>query len=354
MWRFSPHDSMRHYHVFRHLVPKPFYRLRGADILRNPNDPEVAAWIADRLSAREPFFLARIGGCDFEAAAALLHNRRAFAEESTFLAQLDYISQLVGYFDFDHDYYNFIDFLDNQTSYYHRADALFYAGLNLLTKFRHNVFAPRDMPLIKYVCVGKRLINYTFVEEVMPFLDAFRLWGQDKRVLIISPLSESLHYQNARRNELIVGYEYPDFELLTYTSPLTWATMQDTRDSLGVSKNNWHEECRRMVEEIGRIDFDVALLSCGAYAMRLGDFIRHDMGRKAVYVGGMLNVFFNIYGERYDTAFYSGFMRSDTMIEALENSRVDSLQGGKLFPSEAARAYFGRIGGLDETARLQD
>lgn len=354
MWRFSPQYNIAHYDIYRRFVPKPFGRLKEVDILKNPYDPQLAAWVADRLSGREPFFLARIGGTEFEAATALFHNRRAFVKESTFLAQLDYVSQLVGYFDFDHDYDNFIEFLDNQASYYRRADALCYAGLPLLTRFMYNVFTPREMPLLRYACAGKRLVNYHFIELVVPFLDSFRLWGQDKRILIVSPFSESLQYQNARKNELIVGYQYPDFELLTYTSPLTWATLQDTRDSLGVDTNNWHEESRRIIEEISRIDFDVALLSCGSYAMRIGDFIRHDMGRKAVYVGGILNVFFNIYGERYDTSFYRRFMRTDTMIEAFENSSVDSLQGGKLFPSEAARAYFGRIDRLDEPPLLQD
>jgi hypothetical protein len=32
--------------------------------------------------------------------------------------------------------------------------------------------------------------------------------------------------------------------------------------------------------------------------MPLGDFIK-NIGKKSIYVGGILNMFFNIYGERY-------------------------------------------------------
>jgi hypothetical protein len=256
---------------------------------------------------------------------------------------MERIQELAGYFDFEHDYENFIRFLDNQATYYRDADCLFYAGLVLLTRFRHNIFTYGDMRLLNHVCGGKRLIDYTFVEAVMPFLNSFKTWGDGRRILIISPFSRSLQSQYERLDELIVDFQYPSFDLVTYTSPLTWSTMQDTRLTLGVTTDNWHQECQRMTAEIAELAFDIALLSCGSYTMHLGNFIRHTMEKKAVYVGGMLNVFFNIYGERYNTPFYNRFMRADTQIEAIENDMAESLSGGKKLASEAARAYFGRI-----------
>jgi len=89
-------------------------------------------------------------------------------------------------------------------------------------------------------------------------------------------------------------------------------------------------------------EFDVALLSCGSYATALGDFVRHELGKKAVYLGGMLNVMFNIYGERYDTPFFDSLVNLDTRIDALENDELASVRGGRGLRNEAMRAYFGR------------
>ena len=128
---------------------------------------------------------------------------------------------------------------------------------------------------------------------------------------------------------------------MTYNSPITYCTKDDTKDSLKVSTNNWPEECGRMAAEISALDYDIALLSCGSYSMYLGNFIRHEMERTAIYTGGILNLLFNIYGRRYDTAFFNSLTRSDTQIEAFENDEVASLRGGRAWATEGLAAYFG-------------
>ena len=70
--------------------------------------------------------------------------------------------------------------------------------------------------------------------------------------------------------------------------------------------------------------------------------MRHELGKKAVYLGGMLNVMFNIYGERYDTPFFDSLVNLDTRIDALENDELVSVRGGRGVQNEAMRAYFGR------------
>uniref|UniRef100_A0A6C0IJN5 Uncharacterized protein n=1 Tax=viral metagenome TaxID=1070528 RepID=A0A6C0IJN5_9ZZZZ len=50
-----------------------------------------------------------------------------------------------------------------------------------------------------------------------------------------------------------------------------------------------------MCEEINKLEFDIALLSCSSYAMYLGDFISNKMKKNSIYIGGVLNVLFNIW-----------------------------------------------------------
>ena len=49
---------------------------------------------------------------------------------------MERIQELNGYFDFDREYSNFVEFLDDTLSYYKRADCLLYGGEGLITKFR--------------------------------------------------------------------------------------------------------------------------------------------------------------------------------------------------------------------------
>ena len=48
-----------------------------------------------------------------------------------------------------------------------------------------------------------------------------------------------------------------------------------------------------MYDDISKIDFDIAFLSCGMYSIILGDLIKNKLKKKAIYIGGMLNVIFN-------------------------------------------------------------
>ena len=75
--------------------------------------------------------------------------------------------------------------------------------------------------------------------------------------------------------------------------------------------------------------------------MYLGDFIRNSLGKKALYLGGMLKPMFNIYGQRYDYAYLNDLMNLECQIDALENQDYEHLQGGRSRQSEALQAYFG-------------
>ena len=46
-------------------------------------------------------------------------------------------------------------------------------------------------------------------------------------------------------------------------------------------------------------EFDVALLSCGGYGNPAINRI-HDMGKSAIYVVGVLQMYFGVYGSRWE------------------------------------------------------
>ena len=56
-----------------------------------------------------------------------------------------------------------------------------------------------------------------------------------------------------------------------------------------------------MQNDIDKIDFDIALLGCGAYGMPLGSFIKTKKKKTAIYIGGGLQILFGIKGTRWDS-----------------------------------------------------
>lgn len=334
----TPRDLLRpvyHWAIRQH-------RLRQVEIYRDPRSPELVELFSTLLCVPEPVFVGRIGGSDYELARDRYVDRHAFEAPERFSWALERARSLPGYFDFDSRYETFDRYLAWLTDCYRRADCLTYGGEYLIGRFRENGFERRDLKMLNHVCRGKKLIDYTFIEALSPFLRSFSTWGEGRRILVVSPLSRSVEHQSRRLDDLICGYRFPSFELLTFTSPVTYSTASDSALTLNVATRNWHEECERMANEIAGLEFDVALLSCGSYATALGDFVRHELGKKAVYLGGMLNVMFNIYGERYDTPFFDSLVNLDTRIDALENDELASVRGGRGLQNEAMRAYFGR------------
>lgn len=154
----------------------------------------------------------------------------------------------------------------------------------------------------------------------MPWSSALK----GKRVLVISPFSQTIRYQYKRKNELWENKEVlPDFELLNYTS---------VQSIGGVGPHeSWLESLSIMKKEISEIDFDVALLGCGPYGLPLLSHIKENIGKSAIYIGGGLQILFGIKGKRWDgipdvSRFYNENWRRPFDIEIPE--RHNLVEGG--------------------------
>ncbi len=117
-----------------------------------------------------------------------------------------------------------------------------------------------------------------------------------RRVLLVHPFDETIRCQYARRGNLFPDSQMlPDFSLLTY---------RPVQSFLGLKTpyRDWFEAIEKMRNDISQIDFDIAILGCGAYGMSLGAFIKRDLHRKAIHLGGVTQVLFGIKGGRYDAS----------------------------------------------------
>ena len=136
-----------------------------------------------------------------------------------------------------------------------------------------------------------------------------------KRVLVVHPFDETIRKQYARRERLFNDSRIlPAFELITY---------RPVQSFLGLKTpyHDWFEALGKMCDDIAKIDFDVALLGCGAYGMSLGAFIKRDMGRKAVHLGGVTQVLFGIKGGRFDASSRYTELYNDLWVRPADSER---------------------------------
>ena len=75
---------------------------------------------------------------------------------------------------------------------------------------------------------------------------------------------------------------------------------------LNTPHNNFLETVQFYNDSIKNIDFDIALLSCGSYAHFIGEYIK-NIGKKSIYIGGVLPLYFGIFGDRYMKSFFNYF-----------------------------------------------
>lgn len=116
---------------------------------------------------------------------------------------------------------------------------------------------------------------------------------KDKRVLVISPFADTVSSQFEIKDKLWSNPKVlPDFDLITYKNV----------QSIGNSgpDENWAVSLKRMQKDISKLDFDVAILGCGAYGVPLASYIKNTLSKSAIYIGGGLQILFGIKGKRWD------------------------------------------------------
>lgn len=116
---------------------------------------------------------------------------------------------------------------------------------------------------------------------------------EGKKVLVVHPFSEDIQNQYKKKEELWNDKDIlPDFELITY---------QSVQSILGIKTPyaSWFDALAKMKNEISKIDFDIALIGCGAYGMPLASFIK-NMGKQAIHLAGWTQILFGIIGKRWE------------------------------------------------------
>lgn len=141
-----------------------------------------------------------------------------------------------------------------------------------------------------------------FKRSTMGFTGGRYIWSgllEGKRVLVVHPFADTIRKQYEENRERI----WPDRKVLPEFGELI--TIKAVQSIAGNKTEfaTWFDALEHMKHEIDQQDFDVALISCGAYSFPLAAHIRRT-GRKAIHFGGSLQLLFGIKGKRWDRKGY--------------------------------------------------
>ena len=165
-----------------------------------------------------------------------------------------------------------------------------------------------DITQIDALCSYQKLEKYIKEElkncqkiSFYGFLTPF-LWSnpwtkvlENKNVLVIHPFTDSIKKQYEENREKIFANKdvLPKFKNLYLIKAVQ--SIAETKTEY----NNWFEALKNMEQQIDKIDFDVALIGCGAYGMNLAAYCKRK-GKVALHMASYVQLLFGIYGSRWE------------------------------------------------------
>lgn len=144
---------------------------------------------------------------------------------------------------------------------------------------------------------GSSNVELTYLLDLEPWSTSGTPWSaalEGKKVLVIHPFTETIQKQYQRREQIFPGTKIlPEFELKTLKAVQTVAGEKDDRFE------TWFDALEWMYQEAMKIDFDIAIIGCGAYGFPLAAKLK-QAGKQAVHLAGATQLLFGIKGKRWE------------------------------------------------------
>ena len=118
-----------------------------------------------------------------------------------------------------------------------------------------------------------------------------------KKVLVVHPFAKTIESQYKKRELLFKNNLLPSFDLQIIEA------VQSIAGNL-TQFSDWFEALDFMKSEIDNCDYDICLIGCGAYGFPLAAHVKR-MGKKAIHMGGSLQLLFGIKGKRWENPNYN-------------------------------------------------
>jgi len=173
--------------------------------------------------------------------------------------------------------------------------------------------------------------NTLFLDQVAtcPWVELdkniFGSWAQalnGKKVLVISPFVKEFKSQIHLVDRIFENTNFPKAKFVFCKSPITQGGLSDGK--------NWITHLNDTKKTISKIDFDVALISAGSYALPLAAYAK-EMGKIGINCGGELQLFFGVIGKRWNQKGRHDKFLNEFWIRPLEENKPlnwESIENG--------------------------
>ncbi len=275
-------------YVYAQLL-KPAYLKKPVSI----DDPDrVACAISNRILDSRPLMVARFGSTELNAVVNYLGVHRSLRKQ---------------------DYFGFVT---------GKVPAWWWEELKVSQLCSHSGFFPKKIQEVERFCalvlddmrhldvLGSWLPNEQYVsaelagvlrvkmELLNPYF-AKRPWTHvlaDKKVLVVHPFSKTIVRQYSKRKLIYPNGILPEFDLKVVKAVQSIAGQK-------TPFADWFEALEHMKCLIDAEDYDIALIGAGAYGFHLAAHVKRS-GKKAIHLGGALQLLFGIRGKRWENPNY--------------------------------------------------
>ena len=201
------------------------------------------------------------------------------------------------------NYFKFINHLEEAVGNCEITQAFVHEGfvMNLLNLYKNDF-------LNKYSITNFKILNGTeFQDRIDDIFHKMNL----KKVLVISSFDGLIKQQFESGNLNKIYSNFPNIiQLKTIKFPYCFHN--------NGPHENYFETLDFIFDEIKKIDFDIAILGCGAYGHMLCHKIDKELKKDAIYVGGSIQTLFGIISSRekeHGKINYNEYWISDIPVE---------------------------------------
>jgi len=268
-------------------------------------------YINNKLSLKTPFFIGRLSGNEPNLCGKILSNEavpRHLYNECLTTAGLQFKTT--------EDVKKYVKMY---TASCRNSDILAVWDKTMYSQAkRFYDFLDKVSPTQMRIC-SQALEPYYFMDNKnYSFYESFK----NKRVLIVTS-----HYNttNCQTDKHATIFEKPIFHDTTI-----FRVYKPAQQNGGNHDNNsWVYHYDKMTTElrdlIKEYDFDIALISSGGFGMLLSDFIYTELNKSVIYVGGALQLFFGIIGNRWKSHPIICKLINEHWTKVLENDKPPTL-----------------------------
>lgn len=238
--------------------------------------------IKAKIESKEPLFVCRYGNSELVACFYAKIRREGIIDQIS--DSLLYKAKSgPGVFPQNEDTY--LEFAEEYTKALTNADLNAYWGNVLMEEYMIDHYEPQNCK--QYAMRALEPFQYT---------EPWTMAMEGVKLLIVHPYAELIKSQYQRITDV-----FPDRCVIPSCNIRVVKAIQSNGDEIPEGFSSWKGALDFLYNECLQEEFDIALLSCGSYAVPLGSRLKMA-GKQAIVMGGMLQLLFGIKGARWEVS----------------------------------------------------